>query len=62
MLVLEVAPVTGHNLYVFLIPVLIASAAGLLMFDAILEIDLPSYTASSWRTCSRRSPWQPWQP
>jgi len=48
-LVLEVAPVTGHNLYVFLIPVLVASAAGLLMFDAILngpllEIALPSYT------------------
>jgi len=47
-LVLEVAPVTGHNLYVFLIPVLIASAVGLLMFDAILngpllEIDFPSY-------------------
>jgi len=48
-LVLEVAPITGHNLYVFLIPVLIASAVGLLTFDAILngpllEIDLPSYT------------------
>jgi len=48
-LVLEVAPVTGHNLYVFLIPVLVASAAGLLTFDAILngpllEIELPSYT------------------
>jgi len=48
-LVLEVAPLTGHNLYVFLIPVLVASAVGLLMFDAILngpllEIALPSYT------------------
>ena len=48
MLVLEVAPITGHNLYVFLIPVLIASAA-VLTFDAILngpllEINLPSYT------------------
>jgi len=48
-LMLEVAPVTGRNLYVFLIPVLIASAIGLLTFDAILngpllEIDLPSYT------------------
>lgn len=46
--VLEMAPVTGHNLYVFLLPVLVASAIGLLTFDAILEgpllnIDLPSY-------------------
>ena len=46
---LEVTAVTGHNLYVFLIPVLIASAVGLLVFDAILngpllEISLPSYT------------------
>jgi H+/Cl- antiporter ClcA len=47
--VLEIAPVTGHNLYVFLIPVLISSAIGLLIFDAILngpllEISLPPYT------------------
>jgi H+/Cl- antiporter ClcA len=47
--VLEMAPTTGHNLYVFLIPVLIASAIGLLVFDAILngpllELSLPSYT------------------
>lgn len=46
---LEVTQITGRNLYVFLIPVLIASVAGLLTFDAILngpllEIDLPSYT------------------
>jgi len=48
-LTLEVTQVTGHNLYVFLMPVLVASAVGLLTFDAILsgpllEIDLPSYT------------------
>ncbi len=48
-LVLEMAPVTGHNLYVFLVPVLVASAIGLLMFNAVLdgpllEIALPSYT------------------
>jgi H+/Cl- antiporter ClcA len=47
---LEVTQVTGHNLYVFLIPVLVASAVGLLTFDAILngpllEINLPSYAA-----------------
>jgi H+/Cl- antiporter ClcA len=47
--VLEMAPMTGHNLYVFLIPVLIASAIGLLVFDAILngpllELSLPPYT------------------
>jgi len=46
---LEVTQVTGRNLYVFLIPVLVASVVGLLTFDAILngpllEIDLPSYT------------------
>src|SRR3990172_9505560 len=46
---LEVTQVTGHNLYVFLIPILVASAVGLLTFDAILngpllEIDLPSYS------------------
>ncbi|HLG08735.1 MAG TPA: chloride channel protein [Gaiellaceae bacterium] len=45
---LEVTQVTGHNLYIFLIPVLVASVVGLLTFDAILngpllEIDLPSY-------------------
>ena len=49
-LVLEIAPVTGHNLYVFLVPVLVASAIGLLVFDAILngpllEIALPAYSA-----------------
>jgi H+/Cl- antiporter ClcA len=47
--VLEMAPVTGHNLYVFLVPVLVASAIGLLMFNAILdgpllEIALPAYS------------------
>ncbi|MBM2822071.1 MAG: ion channel protein [Thermoleophilia bacterium] len=47
---LEVTQVTGHNLYVFLIPVLVASVVGLLTFDAILngpllEINLPSYAA-----------------
>lgn len=49
-MVLEVTKVTGRNLYVFLIPVLVASSVGLLIFDAILngpllEIALPSYTA-----------------
>ena len=48
-LVLEIAPVTGHNLYVFLVPVLVASAVGLLIFDAVLngpllELALPSYS------------------
>jgi H+/Cl- antiporter ClcA len=47
---LEVTQVTGRNLYVFLIPVLVASSVGLLIFDAILngpllELALPSYTA-----------------
>ncbi len=47
---LEVTQVTGHNLYIFLIPVLVASVVGLLTFDAILngpllEINLPSYAA-----------------
>ncbi len=46
---LEVTQLTGHNLYIFLIPVLVASVVGLLTFDAILngpllEINLPSYT------------------
>jgi H+/Cl- antiporter ClcA len=46
---LEVTQATGRNLYIFLIPVLVASVVGLLTFDAILngpllEIDLPSYT------------------
>jgi len=45
---LEVTKVTGHNLYVFLVPVLVASAIGLLTFEAILngpllEISLPAY-------------------
>jgi len=48
-LLLEVTGVTGHNLYVFLLPVLVASAIGLLTFDAILDgplldIHLPGYT------------------
>jgi H+/Cl- antiporter ClcA len=47
---LEMTAVTGRKLYVFLVPVLIASAVGLLTFDAILdgpllEIALPSYSA-----------------
>ena len=46
---LEVTQLTGHNLYIFLIPVLVASVVGLLTFDAILngpllEINLPSYS------------------
>jgi H+/Cl- antiporter ClcA len=46
---LEVTHLTGRNLYVFLLPVLVASAVGLLTFDAILggpllAIDLPTYT------------------
>jgi H+/Cl- antiporter ClcA len=45
---LEVSKHTGRNLYAFLVPVLVASVAGLLTFDAILggpllEIDLPAY-------------------
>jgi H+/Cl- antiporter ClcA len=45
---LEVAKITGRNLYAFLAPVLVASAIGLLTFDAILngpllEIDFPAY-------------------
>jgi H+/Cl- antiporter ClcA len=49
-LMLEVTGVTGHNLYVFLAPVLVASAVGLLTFEAILDgplldIHLPAYTA-----------------
>ena len=48
-LMLEVTEVTGRNLYVFLVPVLVAASIGLLTFDAVLngpllEIDLPSYT------------------
>jgi H+/Cl- antiporter ClcA len=47
---LEVTKITGHNLYVFLIPVLVASVAGLLTFEAtyggpLLDIDLPAYPA-----------------
>lgn len=48
-MMLEVTQITGRNLYVFLIPVLVASVVGLLTFDAILngpllEINLPSYS------------------
>jgi H+/Cl- antiporter ClcA len=48
--VLEMAPVAGHNLYVFLLPVLVSAAVGLLAFDAILDgplldIDLPAYSS-----------------
>jgi H+/Cl- antiporter ClcA len=46
--VLEVTHLTGRNLYVFLLPVLVASAVGLLTFEAILagpllDICLPGY-------------------
>lgn len=46
--VLEVTHLTGRNLYVFLLPVLVASAVGLLTFEAILDgplldIHLPGY-------------------
>jgi H+/Cl- antiporter ClcA len=46
--VLEVTHLTGRNLYVFLLPVLVASAIGLLAFEAILDgplldIHLPGY-------------------
>jgi H+/Cl- antiporter ClcA len=46
--VLEVTHLTGRNLYVFLLPVLVASAVGLLTFEAILDgplldIQLPGY-------------------
>lgn len=49
---LEVTAVTGHNLYVFLIPVLVASTAGFLGFravtdsslDSLATIDFPAYT------------------
>lgn len=45
---LEVTHLTGRNLYVFLLPVLVASAVGLLTFEAILDgplldIHLPGY-------------------
>jgi len=45
---LEVTQITGHNLYVFLIPVLVASVVGLLTFEAtyggpLLDIHLPAY-------------------
>ena len=45
---LEVTRVTGHNLYVFLVPVLVASVVGLLTFEAILDgpllaLELPAY-------------------
>ena len=49
---LEVTAITGHNLYVFLIPVLVASTAGFFGFRALTEssldslatLDFPSYT------------------
>jgi H+/Cl- antiporter ClcA len=47
---LEVTKRVGHNLYVFLVPVLVASAIGLLTFEAILDgpllaLSLPAYSA-----------------
>jgi len=50
-LVLEVTKVTGRNLYVFLVPVLVASSVGLLAFEAILngplmDIALPAYAGA----------------
>jgi len=49
-LTLEVTHLTGLNLYVFLVPVLVASVVGLLTFEAILDgplldIALPGYSA-----------------
>ena len=49
-LTLEVTPMTGHALYVFLIPILVASVVGLLTFEWILDsplldIHLPAYAA-----------------
>ena len=46
---LEVTQVTGRNLYVLLLPVLVASVVGLLTFDAILggpllDLSFPSYS------------------
>ena len=49
---LEVTAITGHNLYVFLIPVLVASTAGFFGFriltesslDSLATLDFPSYT------------------
>ncbi len=45
---LEITKRTGHNLYVFLVPILVASAVGLLTFEAILDgplltLELPAY-------------------
>jgi H+/Cl- antiporter ClcA len=47
-MVIEVTKRIGHNLYVFLVPVLVASVVGLLTFEAILDgplltLELPSY-------------------
>ena len=49
---LEITPVAGHNLYVFIIPVLVASTAGFFGFriltesslDSLATLDFPSYT------------------
>jgi len=49
---LEVTAITGHNLYVFLIPVLVASTAGFFGFrvltesslDSLATLDFPAYT------------------
>ncbi len=49
---LEVTAITGHNLYVFLIPVLVASTAGFFFFriitesslDSLATLDFPAYT------------------
>jgi len=47
-MVIEVTKRIGHNLYVFLVPVLVASVVGLLTFEAILDgplltLELPGY-------------------
>lgn len=49
---LEVTAITGHNLYVFIIPVLVASTAGFFGFrvltesslDSLATLDFPAYT------------------
>lgn len=48
LMTLEVTQRTGHNLYAFLVPVLVASVVGLLTFEAILDgpllvLQLPGY-------------------
>jgi H+/Cl- antiporter ClcA len=61
---LEIIAITGHNLYVLLIPVLVASTAGFFAvkvvtsgsFDTLADLALPAYTdIDPVGTCSRPS-------